>query len=285
MKKAALFPDLIKYRLSLAVTFSAVTGYFVSGRYSTESFFFLVTGIFILTCGAAALNQYTEKDIDARMERTKNRPVPAGRIRPETALAVSIILIISGSLLLGICGVIPFILGLLSVFIYNIVYTRLKRITLFSIIPGALVGALPPMIGFASSGAEMPGKEIILFSSFMFLWQVPHFWLILIRNREDYLRAGFRTFSSSFPEYVIRLLVFGWALMTTLSLIILSAAGVALTGIFNYILIGLNIFFILMFYSLLFSKEKTVSVKMAFMLINSFSLAIMILFILDAVLK
>ena len=73
--------------------------------------------------------------------------------------------------------------------------------------------------------------------------------------------------------------------MTTLSLIILSAAGVALTGIFNYILIGLNIFFILMFYSLLFSKEKTVSVKMAFMLINSFSLAIMILFILDAVLK
>ncbi|MFN8210835.1 MAG: protoheme IX farnesyltransferase [Bacteroidales bacterium] len=285
MKKAALFPDLIKYRLSLAVTFSAVTGYFVSGRYSTGSFFFLVTGIFILTCGAAALNQYTEKDIDARMERTKNRPVPAGRIRPETALAVSIILIISGSLLLGICGVIPFILGLLSVFIYNIVYTRLKRITLFSIIPGALVGALPPMIGFASSGAEMPGKEIILFSSFMFLWQVPHFWLILIRNREDYLRAGFRTFSSSFPEYVIRLLVFGWALMTTLSLIILSAAGVALTGIFNYILIGLNIFFILMFYSLLFSKEKTVSVKMAFMLINSFSLAIMILFILDAVLK
>ena len=285
MKRILFFADLIKYKLSLAVTFSAVTGYFISGSGINNSIIPLIAGIFLLTAGAAALNEFTEKDSDATMVRTMNRPIPGRKITAVRALVISAILIFAGSLILLTTGVIPMFLGLIAIFLYNVVYTKLKKISLISIIPGAIVGAIPPLIGFASAGAHLPQKEIILFSSFMFLWQLPHFWLILIRYNDDYRRAGFKTFSTGFSEFRIRLLVFAWVVLTTLLLILLSADGLIFTGLMNSLLIILNCFFILLFYSILFGKDEVRSVKTAFILINSFSLVVMILFIVHSVIS
>jgi protoheme IX farnesyltransferase len=285
MKRIVLFADLIKYKLSLAVTFSAVTGYFISGSGINNSIIALTAGIFLLTAGAAALNEFTEKDSDATMLRTMNRPIPCRKITPGQAFFISAVLIISGSLILLTTGVTPLFLGLIAIFLYNVVYTKLKKISLFSIIPGAVVGAIPPLIGFTSAGAVLPQKAIILFSSFMFLWQLPHFWLILMRYNDDYRRAGFKTFSKGFSEFSIRLLVFVWVVLTTLLLILFSAGELIFTGIINSLLIILNCFFILLFYSILFGKDKVRSVKTAFILINSFSLLVMILFILNSVIS
>jgi protoheme IX farnesyltransferase len=282
MKRVVLFADLIKYKLSFAVTFSAITGYFISGRGLNSSIAELIAGIFLLTGGAAALNEYTEKDSDATMVRTMKRPIPLNFITPGQALFISVILIMAGLIILLFTGLIPAILGAIAIILYNVVYTKLKKITLLSVVPGALVGAIPPLIGFTSSGGLLPQKEIILFSSFMFLWQLPHFWLILIRYSDDYRKAGFKTFSTGFSEFRIRVLVFGWVVLTTLMLALLSMEGLIFTGIMNTLLLILNIFFIFLFYSILFTKDHTRPVKTAFILINSFSLAVMIMFIVNS---
>jgi heme o synthase len=285
MKRIALLADLTKYRLSLAVTFSAITGYLISGERIMFSLFLLIFGIFLLAAGAAALNQFTEKETDALMERTRNRPIPSNRIDPLQAFYISVFLIAAGLIILSFTGIVPVLLAALAIVLYNLVYTKLKMISVFSVLPGALVGALPPLIGYTSAGASLARNEIIMFSSFMFLWQLPHFWIILIRFREDYRRAGFSTFKAGFSGRQIKMLIFAWVILTTFLIIIFSIKELLFSGFMNSLLIILNLFFILFFYFMLFGKDENRSVKSAFILINSFSLLVMILFIVNALMK
>lgn len=149
LKSLAIFADLIKYKLSLAVTLSSATGYFLFTNSPDYHLLFLAAGIFFLSSGAAVLNQYTERFADSMMERTRNRPIPSKRISETMALFISSILLILGCLFLYFNGLTPLILGILNVLLYNLLYTYLKKKTIFSIIPGALVGAVPPLIGFS----------------------------------------------------------------------------------------------------------------------------------------
>lgn len=285
MKKMSALAGLLKYRLSLAVTFSAVTGFLIFDHQPGLNMLFLTVGVFLLAGGAATLNQYMERDQDARMIRTMSRPIPGEKIEPSDALKTAIILLISGTAILLFTGIIPALLGLLTVFIYNIVYTWLKRVSWFAVIPGSLVGAIPPLIGFTAAGGNVPAAEIILFASFMFMWQLPHFWLIILRYRSDYQRAGFKTFPGIINDRLARIIVFTWVTLTSSFLAFFAVNDLVFNRLFNIILILLNIFFILFFYHLLFRSVGERSVKRAFVLINSFSMAIMILFILNSCLR
>lgn len=286
--RLSIVAGLIKYRLSLAVTFSAVTGYLIFRSVPGLSIVLLTIGVFLLASGAATLNQYSERNYDALMGRTKLRPIPQYKIDHKKALVISIALIVTGSLVLLFTGIFPVILGLFNIFLYNYIYTRLKRISPFALVPGALVGAIPPLIGYFSAGGITPGPEIILFSTFMFLWQLPHFWLILIKYRDEYQSAGFRNFSKALDGSRSRLLVFIWVFLSSLLLLYYSVKGVIFTRQISICLIPLNIVFILVFYKLLFKDRKDRAekdVKGAFILINSFSLIVMILFILNSLIS
>lgn len=276
------YADLVKYRLSLAVTFSAITGYFVSDKPAGNAIIFLSAGVFLLSSAAAAINQYSERGYDSIMERTRNRPLPSDRINDKTALLVSIILLVSGSGLLLATGAVPALLGILTVVLYNAVYTRLKRVTFLAVIPGALVGAIPPVIGFTAAGGTFPGKEIVFLSLFIFFWQIPHFLLIIIRNRKDYINAGFKMLPEDFQMKQVRILVFAWVAVSTLFLAGFSATGLLFGKPLNIVLIAVNIVFIYLFHSFLFGADDQKSARNAFILINTFSLAIMIFFIINA---
>jgi protoheme IX farnesyltransferase len=271
--------DLTKYKLSLAVVLSAVTGSFLHNNSIDSRLIFLAAGVFLLSSGAAALNQYTERKSDALMERTKNRPIPAGKISGGAAIMVSILLLFTGSLLLFRNGKGPLILGILNVLIYNLIYTYLKKRTVFSIIPGALVGAIPPMIGFASAGGVLSNPHILAFSAFMFLWQLPHFWLLLIKYGREYKSAGFATISNYLNETQIRYLVFIWVLFSSVFLALFFALSGALNKNIFYILSVLNIIFIILFFRLLFLKRLDREVRGAFILINTFGIIVMLLLI------
>lgn len=269
-----LISALVKFKLSLAVTFSSVTGYFLCRNDITPDLFCLAAGVFFLASGSSILNQITEKDLDMLMERTKNRPLPQKNISLNAALLASISLFVVGSLLLLTTGIIPFALGLLNLFLYNYLYTRLKRISFLAVIPGALVGAVPPLIGFASAGAKAAGHDIIVFSLFMFFWQIPHFWLILIKYSKDYAAAGFPSLLNYIDEKKILYLIFLWVIFTSGFLLV---SGIeAFNGVVKYPLIVLNITFIFLFYRSLFVKSLH---RNAFVLINSFSILIMFLLI------
>lgn len=277
--------DLTKYRLSLAVVLSSVTGYFLAYNDTGIGLLYLSAGVFLLSSGSAALNQYTERAADSLMERTRARPLPSGKISVKNTLVLSVLFLISGSVLLIMNGIVPLALGISTVFLYNVVYTRLKMKTILSIVPGALVGAIPPLIGYSSAGSPVISQDIIAFSLFMFLWQLPHFWLILIRHGKDYSAAGFATISKYLNDLQIRYLIFFWILLTSAFLIFYFI----LTETFNkniFITISLlNLTFIFIFHRLLFRKEGKNEIKGAFILINSVSLLIMVFIIAESIFK
>jgi len=279
------FAGLVKLKLSMAVVLSAVTGYFLYHSIPDKSLLFLITGVLLLASGSAVLNQYTERKTDALMERTKNRPIPSGIVSEKEAILFSALLMVTGCILLFINGVMPLLLGILTVLLYNLFYTKLKKVTMLAIIPGALVGAIPPLIGFTSAGGSFSNTKIIAFAGFMFLWQLPHFWLIIIRYRNDYNSAGFATITRYLNDLQIKYLVFGWVLASTVYLISFFSLTEGLNKNMFILFSFLNFTFIITFYRLLFAGKASRETKSAFILINSFSLLIMILFIAASLLK
>ena len=281
----AVYADLTRVKLSLAVTFSSVTGYFIFHNSFEINLLFLIAGVFFLASGSAVMNQYTEISHDALMGRTMQRPLPRKKINPGTALLVASGLFCAGIFFLLLTGLIPALLGVFTVLLYNVVYTTLKRITPLSIVPGALVGAIPPLIGFEAAGGSVPGYGIILFSGFMFLWQLPHFWLIILKYHKEYETAGFVTISHLMTENQIRILVFLWVLFSTMILVLFSVFGIVFNRYISAILIPVNIIFILAFHYLFFRKSDNEEISGAFILINSFSFLVKILFIINSFLS
>lgn len=274
-----MIAELTKWKLSLAVAFSAVTGYLVFAGDAGGSLVVVATGVFLLSSGAAALNQYTERKSDALMARTAGRPLPSGRMTPGTAAAVAIIMLVAGSLVLWFSGLVPLILGLANVLLYNLVYTGLKKVTAFAIIPGALVGAVPPLIGYTAAGGGVTDTVIILFALFMFLWQMPHFWLLLVRYGSEYEKAGIRTIYGSMSTGQINRLVLLWITGSSLLLWILAGMFMPFKVPVAVLLLVLNIAFIAAFARIIKVSDAEGRSRNAFILINSFSLLIMIILI------
>ena len=178
---------LLKPLLTLAVTFSGVAGFLLVIPYGGSlNLLQLSVGLFLVASGSAALNQYQERDYDKMMSRTSTRPIPAGIIPASHALLFALILVISGFAVLSALSIIAALLALLNLTVYNFIYTPLKRKSYLAILPGGVVGAIPPVIGFIAAGGIGPTNEIVILSLFMFTWQLPHFWLLMIRYSTEY---------------------------------------------------------------------------------------------------
>lgn len=264
------------------MSLSAATGFFLYRKTFDSHLFFLITGIFLLAAGSLVLNQYSEREQDAIMARTMKRPIAAKKISPGLAIPVILFLLFSGIFLLLLNGFIPFALACLGVILYNVFYTSLKKITLLAIIPGAFVGAIPPLIGYTSAGGTVLNDKILFFSAFMFLWQIPHFWLLLIRYGKEYKAAGFRTISDHLNELQIKYLIFFWVLLSLVCLNLFSRFTGLLTKSFSILLIILNISFVIFFFILLFIRKGSDHPRNAFILFNSFSILIMLLLIAES---
>jgi len=271
--------ELMKWKLSAAVAFSAVTGYFICAGGADSELAAVAAGVFLLASGSAALNQFTERRSDALMQRTMNRPLPSLKMNPAGALLISAVLLLAGGSILALTGWLPLILGILNVLLYNVIYTGLKKITALAIVPGALVGAVPPLIGYASAGGAITDTGILLFALFIFLWQLPHFWLLLIRYGREYEDAGIKTIYSVLSPSQISRLVFFWIAGSSLLLWILTFSLLPLKVPAALILMTLNLAFIILFFRTLFNFSNEKSLKNAFILVNSFSLIIMIILI------
>ena len=202
MGKIEDYKQLIKFTLSFTVVFSSVIAYMLAPNvveYDFGSILLLFLGGLLVTGSANAINQITEKDTDAVMKRTGNRPVASGRMSVQEATAFAFIAAIVGSLILGLyfswyaAG-----LALLSLFIYSFVYTPLKKVNSIAVLVGAIPGALPCLIGWAAAYNEdefsWTGGWILF--AIQFLWQFPHFWAIAWVAHQDYSKAGFKLLPS-----------------------------------------------------------------------------------------
>ena len=193
-----LYLSLSKPRLCLLVIITASLSYIIaaSGIPSILQFLSLITGLTLTSFGAASLNNYIERDYDLYMERTKTRVLPAGLLPPSRALAYGIITSLVGTVILVICNnLLTGFLALLTVFLYALVYTPLKRLTWLNTIVGAIPGALPMLGGWTAATNSIDPGAWVLFT-IMFLWQMPHFYAIAWVCREQYKAAGFKMLPS-----------------------------------------------------------------------------------------
>lgn len=274
---------LMKHRLSMTVAFSAVVGWFLLSSEISWGTLSLFIGTFLLSGGASAMNQYQERHLDKKMGRTKNRPLPLELITPRTAFTIAIVLMLLGALCLFLFNnATTALLGLLNAVIYNLIYTVLKTKTQYAVLPGALVGAIPPLMGWAAAGGNILHPQIIYFATFMFLWQMPHFWLLVMKYGQEYEKAGFSILSEKIDADKIKRLVFFWGAVTSIYLLGFPFFFRNSPLISMVILMILNILFILGFYRILYKpKQEAKSTFRAFLFINSYALLVMILFIIN----
>ena len=217
--------ELGKVRIASMSVVSVAAGYLLAAGGFDANIVTAVLGVFLLACGASALNQWQERDLDARMARTAGRPLPSGRVTPRYALAAALAMI-----LLGAVSLYPnwtaIALGIFTVFWYNGLYTPLKRVTAFAAVPGGLVGALPPVIGWVCAGGDILDPKIRAVAFFFFIWQIPHFWLLLMRIGDDYRRAGLPSLTTVFSREQLTRVTFVWMLATAVACLVFPLFGV-----------------------------------------------------------
>lgn len=203
-----------KIFISLGITLSAMLGYLIFYPYADKIFWITALSSFLLCSGSGALNNYQDRNLDRVLKRTLNRPLPSGHVSPVSVLIQASIFILTG--ITGLCfthnPVLSVFLALMGTLCYNAFYTPLKSRTILAILPGAICGMLPPLMGWAAAGGDLPffpdlltfprlpispdcidclnlpysEKNILWVMTIIGVWQLPHFWLILLKHADDY---------------------------------------------------------------------------------------------------
>lgn len=192
--RKSVWADLVKARLTTLVVLTTAAGFYTgwTGAMNWTLLLHTVLGTALVASGAAALNQLFERDHDARMRRTETRPLPSGRLTPDTVLIVGGALSIAGLLYLtAAVNLLTAALGAMTLLLYVWIYTPLKRVTTLNTAIGAIPGAIPPLMGWTAARGEISGGGWALFA-ILFFWQLPHFLAIAWMYRDDYARAGFK---------------------------------------------------------------------------------------------
>ncbi|MHB1686158.1 MAG: UbiA family prenyltransferase [Ignavibacteriaceae bacterium] len=280
--KINILIELTKLRITTFVTLTTMFGYICATGKLTSLIIAPIIGVLLLSSGSAVVNHFQERDTDALMDRTKNRPIPSGRISASGALMISLPLIISGlAILFFEVGTIAFLLGLLNLFWYNGIYTPLKKVYALAIIPGSLVGAIPPMIGWVAGGGNILDWQIIILSFFFFIWQIPHFWLLLLVFGKDYEQAGFPTLTKIFNHYQLARITFIWILATAVTSFLIPFFGIVKSPFIQFTLLLPGIWLVVNSFGLLNETKGRLSFRSAFMNINIFAVIVVIILSFD----
>jgi heme o synthase len=189
----AIFSDLVKARLTTLVLLTTAVGFYIGeqGAMNWILFFNSIAGTALVAGGAAALNQLLERDYDAKMRRTQNRPLPAGHLQPATVAIIGGVSSVAGLIYLALAvNLLTSVLGAITLISYLFIYTPLKRVTWLNTAIGAIPGALPPLMGWTAARNELTGGGWALFAILAF-WQIPHFFAIAWMYRDEYAKAGF----------------------------------------------------------------------------------------------
>jgi protoheme IX farnesyltransferase len=284
------FLEITKARLAVSVVFSSIAGFMlgISNIHSLDWMVLLklTIGGYCMVGASNAFNQVIEKELDALMDRTKNRPVPSKRMTPNTALTIAFLLTIIGIVLLYTINEKTAMFGAISIFIYTCVYTPLKTITPLAVFVGAFPGAIPFMLGWVAATGNF-GIEAGTLFLIQFFWQFPHFWAIGWFLYEDYEKAGFFMLPSGKKDNSTALQI----ILYTLWLIIASLLPVfGYTGQFfitkitaiGVLLLGLW----MLFYAVKLYQTRTAKSARTLMLVSvSYITLLQLVYILDKFLR
>ncbi len=278
--------ELVKIKITFFVGMSALFGYVLASGEISFGMVMSSLGIFLVACGSAVLNHYQERYSDALMHRTQRRPLPSGTVSPRAALLMLIGLVIAGSAVTLTWGNLPaLVLSLLAMFWYNAIYTPLKKKTAYAVVPGSFVGSLPVMAGWAAAGGSLVDPKLLVVSSFFFVWQIPHFWLLMDIYSSDYERAGFPTMRSHLSEKKFAVFTYAWMLALVAISVLFITTGVVEGEVTGILLLVLGAWLSMGAWPVVkhFGDKRTY--KSAFMKINIYVLAVTVLVLVDILFK
>jgi protoheme IX farnesyltransferase len=250
------FMELMKPELTGLSVLTALCGFYLATDGAMDFLLFLWTalGTIMVGGGAGALNQYLERDYDGMMKRTERRPLPSGRISPQTVLVFGVMLALGGIAVLSLAvNLLTGILGSVTILSYLFLYTPLKRVTPYSTLVGGIPGALPPVMGWSAAGRGIDEGAILLFAV-LFFWQMPHFLSLAWMYRKDYARAKYKILSvldEDGSRTGTHCLLHSLALLP-------ASIGLTIAGITGYFYLAVAIFLSLGFilYSLSFARSS-----------------------------
>ncbi len=255
---------LMKLKVSVAVTFTAIAGFIIFSHSINADIIYLIAGVLLLASGSSALNQVQEAKYDALMPRTIMRPIPTGLLTKSQAFTFSVLFILAGSFILYMGhGSTPMLLGLFNVLWYNGIYTPLKR----------------AYIGYTAAGGSILDTTILFVGLFLFIWQVPHFWLLMLKYGEEYKTAGFKTVTGTFHAMTLPSIIFVWVLCTSFSSLIVPLFLDTVSLWFFILIFALNLAFISLFIQMAFKPEQPISFRRSFIGINIYMMVFMLLLI------
>lgn len=276
--------ELAKIKITVFVMLTTALGYIVAAGEINSGIIMPCLGIFLVACGSAAINHLQERKSDALMNRTKNRPLPSRRISPAGASIYAVILLLSGTFFLIISsGFLAAGLALLNLVWYNLVYTPLKKKYSLAIIPGSLVGAIPPAVGWVSGGGYIFDPQIIIISFFFFIWQIPHFWLLLVVLRKDYEQAGFPTLTNIFSEVQLGRITVIWIYATAVTALLIPLFGIVEYPLINVALFAAGLWLVINASRMLGRLDQKLFYRYAFKEINVFAVLIVLILSLDKI--
>jgi len=271
-----------KITISLPVALTGFLGYFMVEASFDLHAFYTISGIFLLALASAALNQIQERHTDALMKRTAHRPLPSGQITLSRAILFSVVCATGGSILLLLTGYpLAAAIGIFTLLWYNLVYTPLKRLTAFAVLPGALIGALPPLIGWTAAGGNPLDMEILAVAFLLFVGQMPHYWLLLIKIGKEFHQAGMPVITSLFDQRQIRNLSFVWIAATGVCVLMLPVTPIIRHRAMSLLLIAAAILFLIRMFLLSYRGNLVEHWKKAFITVNLFYLLIILVLIAD----
>lgn len=284
------FREITKARLAVSVVFSSIAG-FMLGIYDWNSLSWMVLlklaiGGYCMVGASNAFNQVIEKDLDALMDRTKDRPVPAGRMTVASALIIACLLTVVGLVLLYTINEKTAMFGAISIFLYTSVYTPLKTMTSLSVFVGAFPGAIPFMLGWVAATGEF-GIEAGTLFLIQFFWQFPHFWAIGWFLYEDYEKAGFFMLPTGKKDKGTALQVIlytVWLILASLLPVFGYTGRLYITPVTAVIVFLLGLW--MLFYAVKLYKERTAKAARTLMLVSvSYITLLQLVYIIDKFLR
>ena len=268
----------------LPVSLTGFTGYFIFNPHFSIKIILISFGILLMAVSASALNQIQEAGLDSKMNRTHDRPIPARRIKLKHAIIFFLCNLFSGIVFIYSGGnLLAALIGLFTVLWYNGIYTYLKRITAFAVVPGALTGALPPLIGWVAAGGGIVDKPIIFLEFLFFTGQIPHFWLMILKYGEEYNKAGIPSLTDIFKRDQINRLTFTWVVTSVIAAIFLCYFEIIRTGAIIVILLVASAFLIWKFSGLIKTGADKITYKKYYILLNLYFFLILLLLISDRI--
>jgi protoheme IX farnesyltransferase len=276
--------ELSRLRIMIPVSLTGFTGYFIYSPHISLKIICVSFGIFLLAVSASALNQIQEVDLDSRMNRTQNRPIPSHNINLNEALIFFMANLIAGMAIIYSMGnPKAMIIGLITILWYNGIYTYLKRITAFAVVPGAVTGALAPLIGWIAAGGGLWDKPILFLEFLLFTGQIPHFWLLLLKYGEEYKKAGIPSLTGVFEHPQINRLTFTWVVSSSIAALFLCYFEIIKNRLVIVVLLIASAVLIWQFSALIKTKAYEKSYTKYSLLLEMYFLLILLLLISDKV--